>query len=178
MAIAINGSGSITPSGSSVVSYPGAVLQMQAARSGPAGQTISSTSPTLITGLSISFTPKKVGSLLVFNALISSSHTHVTSFGIFKDGASTVSTSGYTNDNEANMQATSYFPPLSSDTRTDVIRQTSLMHYETVDSLTARTYGVYATAGWAGTTYSLYINNRSNGDMANFSYLTIMEIAQ
>ena len=178
MAIAINGSGSITPSGSSVVSYPGAVLQVQAARSGPASQTISSTSPTLITGLSISFTPKKIGSILIFNAQVSSSFTHVTSFGIFKDGVSTVSTSGYTNTNEANMQVTSYYEKPNNDARTDFINQTAFMHYETVDSLTTRTYGVYATAGWAGTTYNLYINNRSGGDMASFSYLTIMEIAQ
>ena len=178
MPISISGSGSITPSGSSIISYPGAVLQVQAARSGPASQTISSTSPTLITGLSISFTPKKIGSILLFNAQVSSSFTHVTSFGIFKDGVATVSTSGQTNTNEANMQVTSYYEKPTNDARTDFINQTAFMHYETVDSLTTRTYGVYATAGWSGTTYNLYINNRSNGDMASFSYFTIMEIAQ
>ena len=178
MPVSIDGSGAITPTGNSLVSYPGAVLQVQAARSGPARQDIASTSPTLITGLSISFTPKKVGSLLIFNAQISSSNTHVCSFGIFKDGVGTVSTSGQTNDNEANMQVTSYYAKSSNDARTDVIHQTSLMHYETVDSLATRTYGVYGTAGWGGTTYTLCINNRSNNDMASFSYFTIMEIAQ
>lgn len=178
MPLTINGSGAITPSGSSIVSYPGAVLQVQAARSGPASQTISSATPTLITGLSINFTPKKVGSILIFNAQVSSSFTHVTSFGIFKDGVATVSTSGQTNTNEANMQVTSYYEKPTNDARTDFINQTAFMHYETVDSLTTRTYGVYGTAGWGGTTYNLYINNRSNGDMASFSYFTIMEVAQ
>lgn len=178
MPVSINGSGSITPSGSSVVSYPGAVLQVQAARSGPASQTISSTTPTLITGLSINFTPKKVGSLLIFNAQVSSSFTHVTSYGIFKNGVATVSTSGQTNTNEANMQVTSYYEKPNNDARTDFINQITFMHYETVDNLTARTYGVYGTAGWGGTTYNLYINNRSGGDMASFSYFTIMEVAQ
>ena len=178
MPISIDGSGSLTASGSSVVSYPGAVLQVQAARSGPARQDIASTSPTLITGLSINFTPKKVGSLLIFDAQISSSNTHVCSFGIFKNATATVSTSGQTNDNEANMQVTSYYAKPTNDARTDVIHQTNLMHYETVDNLTTRTYGVYGTSGWAGTTYTLCINNRSNNDMASFSYFTIMEIAQ
>lgn len=178
MPLTISGSGSLTTSGSSLVSYPGAVLQVQAARSGPARQTINSTSPTLITGLSIAFTPKKVGSLLIFNCQISSSLTHVTSFAIFKDGAATVSTSGQTNTNEANMQVTSYHAVYPTDTNNDVIWQTAMMHYETVDNLTTRTYGVYGTAAWGGTTYNLHINNRNSNDMASFSYFTIMEIAQ
>jgi len=178
MPLSISGSGTITPSGSSFVTYPGAVLQVQAARSGPTKYVITSTTPTLITGLSISFTPKKIGSLLIFNATITSTLTHVTSFGIFKDGVATVSTTGQTNTNQPDMQITSYLAETSTDTREDTLHQTSLMHYETVDSLSTRTYGIYGTAGWSGTAYNLHINNRSDSSMASFSYFTIMEVAQ
>jgi hypothetical protein len=178
MPLSINGSGSLSTTGTSFVTYPGAVLQVQAARSGPTKYVITSATPTLITDLSIMFTPKKVGSLLIFNALITSTLTHVTSFGIFKDGTATVSTTGFTNTNQPDMQATSYLAETSTDTREDTLHQTSLMHYETVTSLAAATYGVYGTAGWDGTARSLHINNRSDSAMASFSYFTIMEVAQ
>ena len=105
---------------------------------------------------------------------ISTNACHVASFGVFKNGAATVSTSGQTNNNEPNMQITSYI----GTSTTDYILSLPIMHSETSGSTTARTYAIYGTSGWSGSTYSLQINNRNSNDMASFSYMTIMEVAQ
>jgi hypothetical protein len=105
-------------------------------------------------------------------ATISGSQTHVSSYGIFKDGVATVSTSGQNNTNEPNMHTTQYIGTAT----TDYIYQVPIMHSEIAGSTNARTYGVYGTSGWAGTLYTLYINNRGSNDMASFSHMTIFEV--
>ena len=152
----------------------GTVVQIQNATSGPARQTITSSSAVAITGLSVSFTPKYANSIILIEADICGSHTYVNSYGIFRDAAPTVSTTGQTNSNEANMQATQYIGSTSS----DLIYSVALRHYETSANTSARTYAVYCTSGWSGVAYSTYINNRASNDMAGFSYMTVTEIAQ
>ena len=51
----------------------GTVIQMASASSGPARQTITSASPTTITGLSIDFTPRRANSKILISAFVSSS---------------------------------------------------------------------------------------------------------
>ena len=152
----------------------GTVVQIQNATSGPARQTITSSSAVAITGLSVSFTPKYANSIILIEADICGSHTYVNSYGIFRDAAATVSTTGQTNSNEANMQATQYIGSTSN----DFIYSVALRHYETSANTSARTYAVYCTSGWSGVAYSTYINNRASNDMAGFSYMTVTEIAQ
>lgn len=170
--------GNVTVNGDLIVTgkidAPGTVVQVKTAMSGPIRQTITSTSPVAITGLSINFTPKYADSLILIDAQISTSATHVASFGIFKDGSATVSTSGETNTNEPNMQTTWYIGTSSP----DYMQTIPVKHFEISSNTTARTYAVYATSGWAGVAYSLYINNRQNNDMAAFSVMTVTEIAQ
>jgi hypothetical protein len=161
--------------GISKASMPaGTILQVQTAVSGPASQTISSTSPVAVTGLSISFTPLYSNSLIIIDGILTGNFTHVFSWGVFKDGVATVSTSGYGNNNEANMQFTTYSESAGADAR---MFAAPLMHRETAGSTSARTYQVYCTSGWGGSVYTSYINNRSSQDMASFSYLRIMEVA-
>ena len=150
------------------------VIQVQTAVAGPARQTISSQSPTLVSGLSLSFTPRFSNSLIFIRAVVNGSFTYVCSLGIFRNGAATVSTSGFTNNNEPNMQDTFYF----GTSTTDHIYTKQVLHYETAGSTTARTYAVYCTSGWAGVTYTTYINNRASNDMASFSHMIVMEVSQ
>lgn len=157
----------------SIVS-PGNIIQVKTAVSGPARQTISSATPVAITGLSVTITPVYSTSLIVIEAHISSSITFVTSFGIFKNGAVTVSTAGYTNGNEANMHVTSHPGDAAF---SEAIFRTPVMHSE-LAGVGERTYQVYATDGWAGTPNTLQINNRTSNDMAAFSHMLVMEISQ
>ena len=152
----------------------GTVVQIQNAVSGPARQTITSTSAVAVTGLSVTFTPKYSNSIILIEADICGSHTYVNSYGIYRDAAATVSSTGQTNNNEPNMQATQYIGTSSN----DLIYSVALRHYETSANTSARTYAVYCTSGWSGAAYSTYINNRASNDMAGFSYMTVTEIAQ
>jgi len=172
--VSTSGRGAIMVDPTNTLYAPGHAIQTQNVIIGPASQTISSATPVGVTGLSIAFTPKNANSMILITSQVSSNSPHVSSFAIYKNGAATVSTSGYTNSNEPNMQVTTY---LGTDV-TSELWSWSLMWYELAGNTTARTYQVYASAAWAGTPRALQINNRSSNDMASFSYMTIMEIAQ
>jgi len=151
---------------------PGHVIQVQTVRIGPARLTIASTTPVLITGLAIAFTPRNANSRILIQALVHGSATYVSSYAIFKDGVATVSTTGQTNINEPNMQVTTYYGTSSA----DWLWSMPVFHTEFAVNTASRTYGVYTTSGYAGT-WTNNINNRSSNDMAGFSYLTVTEIA-
>lgn len=150
------------------------VIQTKSVYNGPNRQTISSTSPVGIQDLKITFTPYKANSKILVMAQICTSATHVSSFAIYKDGQPTVDTSGVTNRNQPNMQATTY---IGSTTNGQMWSMPIIWSEDSV-STSPRTYQVYATAGWSGTTYTLYINNRSSNDMSSFSNMVIMEILE
>ena len=155
----------------------GGVIQIRTAVAGPNRQLINSATPQPIVGLSISFTPAVATSRILIQAFVSSSATYVTSFGIFKDGQPTVSTSGYTNLNAPNMQVTHFAYAVVPDSpeRMECIPVT---HTETALTTATRTYQVYGLSKWYSTTYNLWINNRNSNDMAAFSHMIIYEIAQ
>jgi hypothetical protein len=163
--------GNLTASGAIVDSHA-KVVQYLYAISGPARQTISSLTPVIISGLSLTITPKYNNSLIVIEGVILSSNTHVSSYGVFKDGVTTVSTTGQTNTNEPNMQVTNYIGSATNDELWTI----PIRHHEISSTLTARTYDIRATAGYAGTTYNLHINNRNSSDMSGFSYMIVKEI--
>jgi hypothetical protein len=150
------------------------VIQIANARSGPARQTIASTSPVLVDGLTINFTPRSASSLIIITASVNGSSTHVNSLSVFRDGAKVVSTTGQTNNNEPDMHITNHY----GQTTTDWLFTWPLVHYESAGSTESRNYSIYCTSGWSGVTYTTYINNRASNDMAGFSYMNIMEIAR
>lgn len=149
-----------------------AVVQYKTAIAGPARQTIASTSPVAITGLSVTITPLYADSTILIRVHFCGNNNHVFSFGVFKDGAKTVSTSGYTNNNEADMQATTYM----GYNNTGYCDSFPFMHYETSGDTTERTYTIRGTSGWGGTTYTSYANNRGSDDMASFCYMEVLEV--
>jgi hypothetical protein len=155
------------------IKAPGTVLQVVTARLGPGIISYASLDP-VNTGLGITFTPLHATSLLVIQVYITGSATYVNSYGIFRNGAPTVSTSGFPNSNQPDMQLTTYYGISTPDYMTTQ----ALTHSETAGSITARTYSVYGTSGWAGTVYTSYVNNRGANDMCSFSYMTITEVAQ
>lgn len=172
----------VVPTGNKIVGTdvgsvyaPGSVVQVKYASSGPVRQTISSGTPVTITGLSVAFTPLYSTSLIVINAQISSNLVHVSSFGVFQDGAAVVSTSGQSNSNEPNMNVTTYIGSAVASEMWCI----PIIWGGSAGSTTPRTYDIRGTANWAGgTVYALTINNRSDNDMASFSAMTVMEIAQ
>lgn len=165
---------SIVSVGPGTIYAPGTVIQSKTSLSGPAAQTISSLTPVAVSGLSVTIAPNFSNSLMVVMGQIQSNSPHVSSFAVYRNAAVTVSTSGFSNLNQPDMQFTTY-------TGTDVTAQSwvwPIMHFETAGTTGNITYQVYATAGWNGTARALVINNRVAADMAGFSHITVMEVAQ
>lgn len=139
---------------------------------GPAITTVNSTTPVDV--MSVSITPSHANNIIVVIATIVYTHAYgsVSSFGIFKNGTATVSTSG--NGNENNMQYTTYFNAFQASDMQSI----PLMHTELAGTTSPITYSVAVTNGWGGTPANLYINGRVGDDMGGFSYLTVFEIKQ
>lgn len=172
MPININGSYGISLNNGVVLgSNQSNVLQIKRVSAGPTRQTIASLTPVLLTGLQITITPISALSTMIITANIAKSDGFVISFGIFKNGVATVSTTGQTNTNEPNMQVTNY-----TKDNNNYFAQSVAMHYEPSVDTAARTYGVYGTSGWAGVVYTFYVNDRVTSDMACFSTLDVMEV--
>ena len=102
------GGGLITLATGATMYAPGSTVQTLFARSGPTKQTISSTEPVAVTGLSVTITPKSASSIIYIQCAISTNAPHVSSYGIFKNATKTVDTTGFTNTNESGMQVTMY----------------------------------------------------------------------
>ena len=170
--LSISGTGGIAlPPDYNLSLYQDRVVNIATAISGPAPQTISSITPVTITGLSVTYTPLGTNTTIFIFANICHSLSNYVSFGVYKDGVATVSTAGFSNLNEPNMQAT-YFLGNNAGLMTN----SHLMHYENSTNINPRTYDIRTTAAYNGTITALYINNRSTSDMASFSHMIIMEI--
>lgn len=152
---------------------PGNVIQTLVTRIGPAVQSYASSDPQY-TGLQIQITPKHANSIITVDAYLTSSQTYVNSFAIFRNGAPTISTGANSNSNEGNMQQTWYF----GTSTTSHLYANKLTHWESAASTVPRTYAVYVTSAWSGGVQTVYLNNRSDNDMASFSYLVVKEITQ
>jgi hypothetical protein len=155
---------------------PGTILQVQVASSGPLRQTITSITPIAVDGLSVTFTPKLPNSRILVQAQISTTATYVSSFAVYKNNLPTVNTTGFTNNNEPNMNFTSYIG--GGNTIVNNLYCLPLAWSEFAGGTEPRNYTIFATSGWSGTAYALYINDRNDSTMASFSYMTVTEIAQ
>tara|TARA_B100000965_G_scaffold68367_1_gene53726 strand:- start:3577 stop:4113 length:537 start_codon:yes stop_codon:yes gene_type:complete len=170
----LNSTGNINISGSWTDAPAGTVIQMASATSGPGHQTINSTTPVVITGLDVDFTPRRPDSKIIINVSLTSNLTYVTSFGVYQDGSAVVSTSGQTNSNEANTSVTTY----KNSSAENLLHAQSFNVILNAGSTSVRTYDVRGTSGWSGTPYALTINDRGTTDMASFSTMVIYEVAQ
>lgn len=170
--LSINGSAGIAiPNNYNLNIMRSKVVKIATAISGPAVQTITSLTPVVINGLSVTYTPLGTNTTIFIFANISHAVSYVMSFGIYRNGVATVSTTGQTNSNIINMQAT-YF----TENQSGFITNSHIMHYENSASLTPRTYDIRTAAAFAGVANIMYVNNRSTSDMACFSHMMIMEV--
>jgi len=135
-------------------------------------QTISSITPVMVTGLSITITPKSVDSNFLIMAVINGSMTWVSSSLIYRNGSAVLTHTG--NGNEPGSQATTYFGNAST---VDTNMLQHIINYVDAPQTTAAvTYDVRCTSGWSGTLSTLYINDRGvYNDMRTPSTLTIIE---
>ena len=150
---------------------PGEVVQTLYVQSS-ARQTISAADISPITALVIGITPRFSNSRILLRAMVNSSSTYVSTFGFTKDGTNVSSVS---NSNSSGSIATVY----QFDTAGNNMENIYLEYLDTAVTSTSNIfYRVAACSSWAGTSYNLYINDRSTSDMLSISTFTVQEIAQ
>lgn len=170
MPITLSRSNLILPDGRELGT--GQLIQTAFARTTATRQTINSLVPVAVTDLSITFTPLSPTSTIFMTAFLTHSDTYVNSFAIYKNGNPTVSTAGFTNTSAPDSQVTQF---QSNDTTGAYVVTTRVSAYDVAGNTIARTYAVYGVSEWNNVAYALYINNRTNNDMASFSYMYVFE---
>ncbi|MCK5358852.1 MAG: hypothetical protein KAJ48_10690, partial [Elusimicrobiales bacterium] len=136
-------------------------------------QTINSTTPQIITGLSITLTPVSANSKFMILAIVNGNLNHVASVLIYKEGTKLLSHEG--NTNEFGAQATKYTIDAVS---TSYMSQLVVNYVDSPATTSSITYDVRMTSGWSGTSYTSYANDRGSNDMRTPSTFMIMEIAE
>ena len=161
------------------VAIPGHIVAVHNARSTVNAQAINSSSLVNITGLSITITPKNANNLIIMDAVVPTTHTYVTEYAFLKDGATTVTnvTGGENQPGIDNANLTQFLSEVQS-SETSSLLSISMQHFETAGNTNSRTYTVAACSKWGSQGYTMYVNNRSDGEMACFSMFRLMEIAQ
>ena len=141
-------------------------------------QVITSPNITQINDLITSITPKKANSKILLQANINSNGRYVASYGFLQlfssGGAQRIG--GVTNTNSENAIATTFFGANNP----FYMYNTSITYLHTPSYSLGQTlrYAPGACSSWAGTNYSLLINNREDyEDMLSVSTITLTEIA-
>lgn len=178
---AINSSGAVRiASGSKIVGTeqgqiyaPGSVIQMQQVQTAATVYSFSAADITPITGLSITITPKFATSALVLQSMINTSATYVSSYGFLRNSRYLVNSTATNNSNSAGAMATLYH---GTNILTDMWN-VYLQYIDIAGSTDPITYQVAGCSSWAGTNFTLYVNDRNTSDMRSISSMIIMEIA-
>jgi hypothetical protein len=150
---------------------PGEVIQTQYVQSS-ARQTISAADVAAITALTINITPRFANSRILLRAMVNSSATYVSTYSFLKNDTQMSGT--VTNNNSSGGIATVY----QFDTSGNNMENIYLEYMDTASSTALINYKVAACSSWAGTSYNLYINDRSDSTMLSISTFTVQEIAQ
>jgi len=107
-------------------------------------------------------------------AMVSSTCSHVTSFGFFRDG--NLITSGLSgNSNVSNGAVTTQYEGSGYD-NASYMYSVPVHYHDSPGTTNAVTYTVGASASWGGSIRDLYINDRDSNDMRGVSTLLALEV--
>lgn len=168
-----------TTSGKPLLNSTGSVIQVVSANTGFVRQSITSTTPQAITGLSASITPSSSSNKILISAMLVCSYTYVCGIHIYRNGSDLMPNHGGNNQSGGSNSYWTHYQ--SSQDGGDSVRANQIfsMPIEYLDSpgtTSALTYQIYANSGWAGGSSPLYINDRVSQDMLSCSNIILMEI--
>ena len=127
-----------------------------------------------IPNLEVSIAPTHTNSKIVLIAMVSSTCSHVTSFGFFRDG--NLITSGLSgNSNVSNGAVTTQYEGSGYD-NASYMYSVPVHYHDSPGTTNAVTYTVGASASWGGSIRDLYINDRDSNDMRGVSTLLALEV--
>jgi len=132
-------------------------------------QTIESSTPVSVIGLSITVTPEYEDSMFIIQANVLSTFRHVASMFIYINGEKQMT---HANSNEDGANNTIYYGSNSNSYLYPVVIQGR--HFAT--SKDPVTIEIRMLSAWANTVYPLYVNDRSENDMRGVSTMIVQEI--
>lgn len=174
--LTVNSNTITVPSGHKLYA-PGSVVQVITATSGFTNQSITSTTPVALSGLSATITPKFANSKILIEGVVVASWTYVSSIHIYKNGSDMISNHGGNNQSSGSTALWTRWNS-SQDTNADQVWPLPVMYWDSPGSTNSITYDFRANSGWAGGSNTFYLNNRAAQDMLGSSYIKITEIAQ
>lgn len=155
----------------------GKVLQVVTASSGFTNQTISSATPVLLSGMSVSITPKFANSKIIITGMVSASWTYVASLHIYKNGAELIANHGGNNQSGGATALFTHFESTQSSSP-DKVFPFPVLYADIANTTSAITYDFRANSGWSGGAEAFYFNNRNSLDMLSSSWIMVQEIKQ
>lgn len=135
-------------------------------------QSVYSDNLAAIPGLSLSITPKFSTSKILLLAMVNGSSTHVTTYGILRNGATIAGPAN------TNVGGGSLLTVYDGQDTTDYMYGHYLQYLDTAGTTSAITYACACSASWSGSIRTAYINDRVSNDMRSASSLIAMEILQ
>ena len=158
------------------------IIQSVFATSGSTYQTITSTTPVLLSGMSVSITPKFATSKIVVSAMVTASWTYVCSLHIYKNGVDLIPSHGSNTQTGGDTALfTHYNGPADTSTagQYNYCAPFPVLFVDTPNTTNAITYDLRANSGWSGGTATFYFNGRgATADMLSSSWMMVQEVRQ
>lgn len=163
-----------TVGGKPILNSTGSILQVVYGDMGSNTADMIAADNAVIPNLSVSIAPSSSSNRILLIAHIVHNGWYVSSFGFARNGTRI---GGNNNTNSANSISTnfeSHGPTVDS----GWCMATTYQYLDSPATTSAITYAPTACSSWAGTTYTLKINDRNGLDMRSLSSIIAMEISQ
>jgi hypothetical protein len=161
-----------TVAGLPLLNITGSIIQVVYGDMGSNVATIASADNAVIPYCSLSITPNRSTSKILLLATVISNGWYVNSYGFARNGTNI---GGNTNTNTSNSIVTNYQGHSNTVDQGWCISN-SYYYLDSPGTTSAITYAPTACSSWAGTTYTLTINDRNSVDMRSLTSITAMEI--
>jgi hypothetical protein len=154
------------------------VIQTLYATSGFVNQTIVSTTPVLLSGMSVTITPRFTSSKIAIYGMVTASWTYVASLHIYRNNAELIASHGGNNQSGGDTALFTHYQSSQESSRPNQVFPFPVLYVDSPNSTSATTYDFRANSGWSGGTETFYFNNRNSSDMLSSSWMIVQEIAQ
>lgn len=154
------------------------VIQTVYATSGYTGQTIVSTTPVALTGMSVTITPKFTTSKIIITGVVAASWTYVSSLHVYRSGTTLGTSHGSNNQSGGSTSIWTHYQSSQESSRANQVFPFPVLVVDSPNSTAALTYDFRANSGWSGGTETFYFNNRDAQDMLSSSWIMVQEVKQ
>ncbi len=155
----------------------GQVMQVRYSQTPPNRYLIRSANLAPIPDLEVTIQPSHTNSKILLIAMINMNAIHVNTVGFIRNNAViNGGNSGLPTGNNSNVNAGRLATTYTGDSTESHMMTKTVMYMDHPNTTNPTTYAVGTASSWSGSTYNLYINDRSGNDMRSISTLTAMEI--